>query len=175
MKNNSLITFDKFCPLIGHQNKSGFRLIMDDIDFKSVLNFLCDNFGEGVLKNGGYENDNWSIREGWRYSGDYEQVKPMGFRLLAFDKNIINKLFSEFNVLVPLDDTNTLEYYVRKAIKPLLFSKTSERRIRKLKHLIAAQLTILGHKIQWYNISYDWNNSTVYFNIADADVAIRLT
>lgn len=174
MSNSSLISFDQFCPLVGSQNKSGFRLIVDNVDFNDVFNFLCDNFGEAIPKNGEFVNDDWTIREGWRYFSKYEQTVPSGFRLIAYDRQIIDSIFSKFGFSIPYDPSNTIEYYIRKCVTPLLFSKKTERRVRKLKHLIAQELSILGHKVQWYHINYDWNTSTVYVTLKNTDFAIKL-
>ena len=174
MTKNSLISFDPICPLMGSDNRSGYRLIMENLDFKDVLNFLCDNFGEGSFTNGAFENENWSLREGWRYHSQYEKVAPKGFRLLVFNKIIVDRLFTKFNVDVDFDNSNTLSYYIHKAVEPLLFSKITEKRVRKLKTLIADQLRILGHKMQWYDIEFNWDTSIVYFSINGQDCVIKL-
>lgn len=170
----SLISFDPLCPLVGYRDKSGFSLISEKLNYQDVLNFLCDNFGEGNLINGAMENDNWSIREGYRYASDYEKVKPRGIRLIAFDKKIIDDIFENFGINISLDNTNTIEHYITEAITPILFSKITAKQIRKLQHLIATKLNMLGHKIQWYNINYNWDTQIVNFNIKNTECSIRI-
>lgn len=170
----SLISFDPICPLVGYRDKSGFSLISEKLNYQDVLNFLCDNFGEGNLINGAMENDNWSIREGYRYFGPYEDIPPKGFRLIVFDKKIIDGIFEKFGINIPLDNTNTIEHYIAEAISPLLFSKITSKRIRKLQHLIATKLNMLGHNVQWYDIDYNWDTQIVNFNIKDTEFSIRI-
>lgn len=174
MNNDSLISFNPVCPLIGHRDRSGFRLNTDRLDFKDVLNFLCDSFGEGNQEGGCYFNENWSLREGYRFASHYENVKPRGVRLIAFDKTIIDALFEKFNISVPLDESNTIQHYILKAAEPLLFSKLTKKSDRKLRNLIADQLNRLGHKIQWYDINYDWDTRFITFNVNNTDVKVRL-
>lgn len=174
MTNNSLISFDPICPLMGHRDRSGFLLKTDRLDFKDVLNFLCDNFGEGNQDDYCYFNDNWSLREGHRYVPDYEKVKPQGINLVAFNKTIIDAIFEKFNIDIPLDNSNSIEYYINEAIAPLLFSKLTTKRDRKLRNLIADKLNMLGHKIQWYDINYNWDTQMVSFNVKNTDVNVRL-
>lgn len=174
MSNESLISFDKYCPLISTSDKSGFRLITEKVEFQDAFNFLCDNYGEGVLENGHYSGTNWTIREGYRHSSSYEHKKPKGFRLIAFEKKIIDDIFARFNINIPLDITNTIEYNINEAIKSLPFTKNTPKKIRKLQHNIAAKLSELGHNIQWYDISYDLASKEVKFNIKDTEFTIRL-
>lgn len=169
---DSLISFDPVCPLIGERDRSGFRLYTEKVDFTEALNFLSDNFGEGYENEGAISNDRWNLRNGWRFFHELERKKPWGIRLIIYEKEILDSFMENFKLTIPFDDSNTIEFIVRNAVRPLYFSKINSRRIRKIKHLVAEALS--HHKLQWYHIGFDPLHSTVFFTIKDTNFSIRL-
>ena len=174
MKNNeSLISFDPFCPLIGERDRSGFRLNTEEVNFADALNFLSDKFGEGYENGGAFSNDRWNLRAGYRFFHGSEREKPWGVRLIIYGKDILDAFMEEFKLTIPFDNSNTMEFIVRDAVRPLYFSKMNARRIRKIKQLVAKALSY-SHKLQWYHIGFDPLHSIVFFTIKDTNFAIRL-
>lgn len=169
----SLISFNPFCPLIGERERSGFRLNTEQINFTEALNFLSDEFGEGYENCGAISNDRWNLRNGYRFFHQLERKKPWGIRLIIYEKEILDAFMENFKLTIPFDNSNTIEFMVRDAIKPLYFSKVNDRRIRKMKHLVTKALPD-SHKLQWYNINYDSENSIISFKIKDTKFSIRL-
>lgn len=169
----SLISFDPFCPLIGEWERSGFRLYTERVDFIEALNFLSDNFGEGYENEGAISNDRWNLRNGWRFFHELERKKPWGIRLIIYEKEILDAFMENFKLTIPFDDSNTIGFMVRDAIKPLHFSRVNDRRIRKMKHLVAKALP-RSHKLQWYDINYDSKNSIISFVLKNTKFSIKL-
>ena len=174
MNNESLISFSPLCPLIGHRDRSGFRLNTEKVDFNEALNFLSDNFDEGYEIEGAIGNDRWQLRDGYRYFSSYEKLKRWGVRLIVYEKEILDAFMKKFKLSIPMDNSNTIEHYINEAIAPLRFSKLNSKRDRKLKHNIAETLNIIGHKVQWYDINYNWDTQMVSFNVKNTDVEVRL-
>ncbi len=169
---NSLISFSPFCPLVGESYRSGFRLNTEQVDFTDALNFLSDRFGEGYENHGMIFNDRWNLRNGYRFFHRLEREKPWGVRLIVYEKEILDSFMEAFELTIPFDDSNTIEFMVRDAVRPLYFSKLNSRRIRKIKHLVAKALFF--HKLQWYHIGFDPFRSIVFFTIKDTNFSIRL-
>jgi hypothetical protein len=169
MSDTSFISFDKFCPLVSSGDKSGYRISTTQVPYTELLNFLCDNYGEGDYIYGAIENEVYSIRK-----TQYEIPQNKTVILIYGTIDIVYNIFDHFKIDIPFDNSNTIEYIVINAITPLLFSKTTNKRIRKLKQLIVNALRYNKYKLQWYDIHYNEYHSTIYFTMDDTLFTIRL-
>ena len=95
--------------IIGSNIYDGYIIdINDSIDYKDILNYLCDKYGEGYLiydwkELSGIHNDIWEMYISFRLFKKFQQI-----RIVVSDIKIVKDLSKKFNFSINKENKELL-------------------------------------------------------------------
>lgn len=176
------------CGLIGILNiKEGYRITLDvnkwnyqtiRNTYQDILNWFYKKYNEeGNIKQSvsthHVYSDQWSV-----FLSEMKYNKKI--MIIVTDEDTLKEISKEFDWSYKIDTSQTLYSSLMKILDCYLFSKITDKRLRRIRSEIARLLTNMGQSTQWYdvqvssdfsNLKFSWNSEQFRLDLNNLELS----
>ena len=139
----SISQFDEINGIVGSPFESGYLIKLTDIPSEDSINYLSDQFGEGVISdefvNGvSINNPNWAFIE---FNSESRRKLKREFKIILLkDLSMVEQFTSHFNIEYELDTTQLIENRIFDKICHFLHEPVTIKNRNRIKDIVQKEL-----------------------------------
>lgn len=147
--------------IIGVPFSEGYRIPINNLSNNEIINFLSDNFGEGVVDNENCTESLVIINPSWVFSDI--RLKYLENKIIVVkDLDMLEKFTNYFNIKYEIDSSQLVENRLFKKIQKFLHEQITQKNQNRIRDIIQKELKT---KFKMFidctgiSISYKQNNN----------------
>jgi len=141
----NILQFDEINGVIGLPMESGYLIRLTDIPSQDIINYLSDQFGEGIISNefiNGVSiiNPKWAFIE---FNSEFRRILNRKFKTVQLkDISMVKQFTSHFNIEYEIDTTQLIENKIFEKICRFIHEPITTKNRNRIKDIIQKELKI---------------------------------